>query len=107
MVIFLRKEERLISTLLTNAEYSEDIVVISRTDATILLVFAVVAVIVLLIISFYFKVLKPFSRERDYIKMELYRSSSNHEYNYWKRELRYLYLKHIPLVRLFKRKIPK
>lgn len=43
----------------------------------------------------------PFKEERDYIKMEMARSYEEEEYRYWRRELKYLYLRSIPLVGRF------
>ena len=43
----------------------------------------------------------PFKEERDYIKMEMQRSYEEDEYRYWRRELKYLYLRSIPLIGRF------
>ena len=47
--------------------------------------------------SFYMKVLVPFYNERRYIKMEIERSSGKKK-DYWKRQLKILYLLHIPII---------
>jgi len=45
----------------------------------------------------------PFREERNYIKMEMARSFEEEEYLFWKRELKCLYLRSIPVIgRLFK-----
>ena len=65
----------------------------------------VLAVLVLLpvICAFVMGVLVPFKETRDFIKMEMDRSEGR-KYRYWKRELKNLYLSHIPIVRWFFRK---
>lgn len=50
-----------------------------------------------LIVNFFI----PFREERDYIKMEMERSFEEEEYRYWRRELKYLYLRSIPLIGRF------
>ena len=47
----------------------------------------------------------PFKEERDYIKMEMQRSYEEDEYRYWRRELKYLYLRSIPLIGRFFRQL--
>lgn len=56
-------------------------------------------IVVALFVNFFI----PFKDERDYIKMEMQRSYEEDEYRYWKRELKHLYLRSIPLIgRLFR-----
>jgi hypothetical protein len=51
------------------------------------LIFAFVVIIgFFIVLAFYFNVIAPFMKARDYIKMEMQRSDSN-EYYYWKSEL--------------------
>lgn len=54
-------------------------------------------IILALVINFFI----PFKEERDYIKMEMERSYEEDEYLYWRRELKYLYLRSIPLLGRF------
>ena len=54
-------------------------------------------IILALVINFF----NPFKEERDYIKMEMERSYEEDEYRYWRRELKYLYLRSIPLIGRF------
>lgn len=54
----------------------------------------------LMIIALFVNSYLPFKRERDYIKKELDRSYEE-EYGYWKRQLRRLYLRSIPLLGRF------
>ena len=56
-----------------------------------------------ILIALVMNVWMPFKENRDTIKMEMNRSEGR-EYKYWKRELRRLYLCHIPIVRWFFRK---
>ena len=54
-----------------------------------------------IILAFIFNIFLPFMEERDYIKMEMQRSYEEEEYRYWRRELKYLYLRSIPIVGKF------
>ena len=54
-----------------------------------------------IILAFIFNIFLPFMEERDYIKMEMARSYEEEEYRYWRRELKYLYLRSIPLIGRF------
>ena len=54
-----------------------------------------------IILAFIFNIFLPFKEERDYIKMEMARSYEEEEYRYWRRELKYLYLRSIPLIGRF------
>lgn len=53
------------------------------------------------LIALYVKNVVPFMKERSYIKMEIERSFSKSETEYWKKELRKLYLEQIPLLHFF------
>ena len=69
-------------------------------DEFILIIFAMIIgafLIVALFVNFFI----PFKEERDYIKMEMQRSYEEEEYRYWRRELKYLYLRSIPLIGRF------
>ena len=69
-------------------------------DEFILIIFAMIIgafLIVALFVNFFI----PFKEERDYIKMEMQRSYEEDEYRYWRRELKYLYLRSIPLIGRF------
>ena len=53
-----------------------------------------------IIFAFYVKVVMPFMQKRDYIKKEIKRSDGE-EYYHWKRELKRLYLAHVPIIGRF------
>ncbi len=55
---------------------------------------------ILALIAFIINVWIPYQRERKYIKMEMKRSDGE-EYYYWKRQLKRLYISHIPIVGRF------
>lgn len=62
-------------------------------------VFVILVIFIVVFINAYL----PFKERRDYIKMEIGRSDSEREYRYWKKELKRLYIKSIPLIgRFFK-----
>lgn len=63
----------------------------------------VVLLLLPVLISFVINVLVPFKDTRDFIKMEMNRSEGRKQ-RYWKRELKKLYISHIPIVRWFFRK---
>ena len=76
------------------------------TDTTLLeeefLIFLAILVIGFFVIfALIFNVIIPFKEERNYIKMEMERSYEEEEYLYWKRELRRLYISHIPIIGRF------
>ena len=54
-----------------------------------------------LLLAFFINIFLMFSEERNYIKMEMSRSLDDEEYRYWKKELRLLYLRSIPIVGMF------
>lgn len=68
-------------------------------NATYALAYVILALIILYAAAYLtFEKIMPFNRERKYIKMEINRSQSKEEYEYWKSELKLLYLKSIPLI---------
>ena len=67
------------------------------SDDSIFLVFIVGIFAVIFIIAFYMNVWIPFVNKRRYIKMEMSRGKGRRQ-KYWKTQLRYLYIEHIPLV---------
>ena len=78
-------------------EYSTDTLI---NDEFLLFVVAIIIgsfIIIALFVNFFI----PFKEERDYIKMEMERSYEEDEYLYWRRELKYLYLRSIPLLGRF------
>ena len=78
-------------------DYSTDTLL---NDEFILIIFAMIIgafLIVALFVNFFI----PFKEERDYIKMEMQLSYEEDEYRYWRRELKYLYLRSIPLIGRF------
>jgi len=76
-----------------------------RTDTILndeFLIFITALIIGLFIIlALFFNFFLSFKEERDYIKMEMARSYEEEEYGYWRRELKYLYLRYIPIVGRF------
>lgn len=78
-------------------DYSTDTLL---TDKFLLIIIAInigAFLIAALFVNFFI----PFKEERDYIKMEMERSFEEEEYRYWRRELKYLYLRSIPLIGRF------
>lgn len=59
------------------------------------------AIIFLAISVFYLEVIAPIIDEREYIKMKMLNSISKEEYDYWRWELRRVYLRHIPIIGRF------
>ena len=78
-------------------DYSTDTLL---NDEFTLIIFAMIIgafVIVELFVNFFV----PFKEKRDYIKMEMKRSYKEEVYRYWRRELKYLYLRSIPIIGRF------
>ena len=71
-----------------------------NTEDTFLIFAFVVIIGFFIVLAFYFNVIAPFMKARDYIKMEMQRSDVD-EYYYWKRELKRLYISHIPIIGRF------
>lgn len=73
-----------------------------------LLLFCVVLfpILFLCILAVYFNTIRPFSEAREYIKMEMMRTDGE-EYNYWKHELKMLYVEHIPILGWFIRRFKR
>lgn len=69
----------------------------------VLLLLLVIFVPFILIASIYniIMIIRPFLREREYIKMEMKRSFDEDEYRYWKHRLKKLYLRSIPFIGKF------
>ena len=78
-------------------DYSTDTLL---NDEFILIIFAMI-IGAFLIVALFENFFIPFKEERDYIKMEMQRSYEEDEYRYWRRELKYLYLRSIPLIGRF------
>lgn len=76
-------------------EYTYD-----NTEDTFLIFAFAVIIGFFIVLAFYFNVIAPFMKARDYIKMEMHRSDVN-EYYYWKSELKRLYISHIPIIGRF------
>ncbi len=74
----------------------------------ITLLFVLICIVgLLIVIAFYINVLRPFLDDRRYIIMEMQRSDGG-EYQYWKRELKLLYISHIPIIgRIICKKLKK
>ena len=63
-------------------------------------------ILILCILGLYLNVIQPFVETREYIKREINRSDDR-EYYYWKRELRNLYIEHIPILGWFIRRFKR
>ncbi len=74
----------------------------STVDNAFLLFIFIVIIGFFILLAYCFNVVMPFIKERNYIKMEMQRSDDK-EYRYWKRELKRLYLSHIPIIGRFYR----
>ena len=70
-------------------------------EEDVLIFLGSIVLIFFIVLAFYFNVIAPFLKERDYVKMEMQRSYSEDEYRFWKRELRKVYLRHIPIIGRF------
>ena len=73
---------------------------LDNTEDTFLIFVFIVIFGFFVVMAFYFNVIAPFMKARDYIKMEMQRSDGN-EYYYWKSELKRLYKAHIPIIGRF------
>ena len=67
------------------------------------LILIVVGVFVLAIVcvGIYVEFIRPFLKRREYLIMEMKRSTKKSEYLYWKGKLKKLYLQHNPLIGRF------
>ena len=63
-------------------------------------------ILILCILVLYLNIIQPFVETRAYIKEEINRSDGR-EYYYWKRELRILYIEHIPILGWFIRRFKR
>ncbi len=73
---------------------------LQTTQGDMILLLGVIFLIFFATLAFYFNVIVPFVQEREYIKREIKRSDGE-EYYHWKRELKRLYLAHIPIIGRF------
>lgn len=73
-------------------DYSTDTVL---TDEFLIFIAAII-IGFFIIFAFFINFFIPFKEERDYMKKEIERSYGEEEYRYWRRELKYLYLRSIP-----------
>lgn len=72
------------------------------TAITILIIFLF---LFMAMVKLYVNTIKPFIRTRSYIKMKI-ATSDGMKYSYWKKELRKLYISHIPIFgRILRRRI--
>lgn len=62
-----------------------------------IIILFVIFIIIFILLALYLNVITPFIRERAYIKMEIKSSGTEEEYYYWKRELKRMYLRKIPI----------
>ena len=63
-------------------------------------------ILILCILVLYLNIIQPFVETRAYIKEEINRYDGR-EYYYWKRELRNLYIEHIPILGWFIRRFKR
>ena len=77
---------------------------IVNTEGNAIVIAIAVAVVLLFFgaVSFYINVFIPFIEKRKYIKMEL-ENAEDEEYEYWKNELKELYLSYIPFAQWFRK----
>ena len=61
--------------------------------------FGIALVVGMIILCLYIELYIPFKNTREYIQMEINRSYTQEEYEYWKSEMKKLYLKSIPIIR--------
>ena len=73
---------------------------LDNADDTFLIFAFIVIIGLFIVLAFLFNVVMPFIKDRDYIRMEMQRSNDE-EYYYWKRELKRLYISHIPIIGRF------
>ncbi|MDY3929373.1 MAG: hypothetical protein SOZ34_08445 [Clostridia bacterium] len=66
----------------------------------------VLPILLICIAVFFLNVIYPFNEKRKFIKSEIRRSDGK-EYNYWKRELKKLYIEHIPIFGWLIRKLQR
>lgn len=78
---------------------------ISTTDKLLCCIFGLV-IFLLFVSMLYINIILPFTQARKYIKAEIDRSDGE-EYYYWKRELRNLYIEHIPILGWFIRRFKR
>ena len=80
--------------------YNTDTTLNGETGFATFAIFTVL-IILFIFIAFFINSYLPFKDERDYIKAEMERSFEEEEYLYWKRELKMLYIRKIPIIRSF------
>ena len=73
----------------------------TNIKGTMFMIYVIVLIIAFIILYSYVEIFIPFNKERQYIKMEINRSCSKQECNYWKKEMKKLYRKSIPIIRWF------
>ena len=69
--------------------------------AVLLFMLIAAAVLFVVLVLVIVQVVIPFTRDRNYIKMEIDRADNEKDYKFWKKQLKRLYLKHIPIVGFF------
>ena len=66
-------------------------------ETDVFVIYVVIGIVLLLIgVRLFFTVIRPFLDTKKYIEVELGRSEGK-EYDFWKRELRNHYIRHIPI----------
>ena len=68
------------------------------SNENLLYILIILLIALFLILTLCICVIKPFCETRNYIKMEMQRADDKDEYLHWKRELKTLYIAHIPLL---------
>ncbi len=72
-----------------------------QQEFNLLLLLLLLAILLFIyVLYFYFNVYLPFASEKRYIKGEMARSEGR-EYLYWKKKLKHLYIRSIPLIGRF------
>ena len=71
------------------------------TEEDVLVFLGAIVFFLFVLLALYFNIVLPFIKDREYVKMEMRRSYSEDEYRFWKRELRRVYLRHIPIIGRF------
>ena len=69
----------------------------AENEIFVFMIFLGVIFSIIIVIAFYINVWIPFVNRRSYIKMEMSRTTGEKK-KYWKKQLRYLYIEHIPVV---------
>lgn len=67
-------------------------------ENTLTLLFVLILALLFAVLIAFFRIIKPLSEDRAYIKAEIRRALDVSEYRYWKKEMKKLYISYIPLI---------